>query len=544
MAQVIERAVADRERPLAQRRHRSCSTACAAHVAARDTARIVEGAQRRRGTHNEQRPLRRAALHRPAGRALQDTRRSASYQRPRPTTRRDTDNVTSIFDRDATLDATVAGALARGEAPPEGGSRSCASRLRRRPEVRTRSSACGRCSPAPSSSTTCSGSARSCARRRAACSPRTSRRSLHRRRGPDVARSPWTEADVALVDEADALLGPVEAARPPAPAPRRADDDALDTASPRDRRARPARLHRRRDARAAATASRPTQRRASRSREPRTFGHVLVDEAQDLTAMQWRMLARRCPSGSMTLVGDFGQASRPGARRVVGRRARAPAHAQRRRGSSRSRSTTARRPRSWRSRPGCSRSRRRRSSRRARCAAPASSRASSRRSRGDLVATRARHARAALARTGTVAVIAPTALHAAIIAALADVGAVARRGRRARRAGRGARRRPTRRASSSTTWSWSNRPQLVTADRGRPAPALRDDHPDDEDARRRARRAAARRPRPRTRRTPDERQRRRPARCCMYSSASFVARTPTNRRGSLPAGACRRPSAG
>ena len=29
--------------------------------------------------------------------------------------------------------------------------------------------------------------------------------------------------------------------------------------------------------------------------------------------MQWRMLARRCPSGSMTLVGDFGQASRPGA---------------------------------------------------------------------------------------------------------------------------------------------------------------------------------------------------------------------------------------
>jgi DNA helicase IV len=42
--------------------------------------------------------------------------------------------------------------------------------------------------------------------------------------------------------------------------------------------------------------------------EPRTFGHVLVDEAQDLSAMEWRMLARRCPSGSMTLVGDFGQA--------------------------------------------------------------------------------------------------------------------------------------------------------------------------------------------------------------------------------------------
>ncbi len=40
---------------------------------------------------------------------------------------------------------------------------------------------------------------------------------------------------------------------------------------------------------------------------------MIVDEAQDLTPMQWRMLARRGPSGSFTLVGDFGQASRPGA---------------------------------------------------------------------------------------------------------------------------------------------------------------------------------------------------------------------------------------
>lgn len=42
-----------------------------------------------------------------------------------------------------------------------------------------------------------------------------------------------------------------------------------------------------------------------------TFGHVVVDEAQDLTPMQWRMLARRCPNGSMTLVGDLGQAKHP-----------------------------------------------------------------------------------------------------------------------------------------------------------------------------------------------------------------------------------------
>ncbi len=42
-----------------------------------------------------------------------------------------------------------------------------------------------------------------------------------------------------------------------------------------------------------------------------TFGHLIVDEAQDLTPMQWRMLARRCPTGSMTLVGDLGQAKHP-----------------------------------------------------------------------------------------------------------------------------------------------------------------------------------------------------------------------------------------
>ncbi|MER8070737.1 AAA family ATPase [Streptomyces sp. NPDC094034] len=40
----------------------------------------------------------------------------------------------------------------------------------------------------------------------------------------------------------------------------------------------------------------------------RTFGHVVIDEAQELTAMQWRMVLRRCPATSMTVVGDFAQA--------------------------------------------------------------------------------------------------------------------------------------------------------------------------------------------------------------------------------------------
>ncbi|WFE98130.1 AAA family ATPase [Micromonospora sp. WMMD987] len=37
------------------------------------------------------------------------------------------------------------------------------------------------------------------------------------------------------------------------------------------------------------------------------FGHVIVDEAQELTPMAWRLLMRRCPSRSMTIVGDVAQ---------------------------------------------------------------------------------------------------------------------------------------------------------------------------------------------------------------------------------------------
>ncbi len=42
-----------------------------------------------------------------------------------------------------------------------------------------------------------------------------------------------------------------------------------------------------------------------------TFAHVLVDEAQDVTPMQWRMLRRRGPQASWTIVGDLAQSSWP-----------------------------------------------------------------------------------------------------------------------------------------------------------------------------------------------------------------------------------------
>jgi DNA helicase IV len=40
-----------------------------------------------------------------------------------------------------------------------------------------------------------------------------------------------------------------------------------------------------------------------------TYGHIVVDEAQELSPMAWRMLMRRCPTRSMTIVGDMAQAS-------------------------------------------------------------------------------------------------------------------------------------------------------------------------------------------------------------------------------------------
>ena len=48
------------------------------------------------------------------------------------------------------------------------------------------------------------------------------------------------------------------------------------------------------------------------SRTSQQYGHIVVDEAQDLSAMQLRMVARRARHGSMTILGDLAQASAPG----------------------------------------------------------------------------------------------------------------------------------------------------------------------------------------------------------------------------------------
>jgi DNA helicase IV len=51
-----------------------------------------------------------------------------------------------------------------------------------------------------------------------------------------------------------------------------------------------------------------TSERAARDRSW-TYGHVVIDEAQELSPMQWRLVLRRGPRRSFTIVGDIAQAA-------------------------------------------------------------------------------------------------------------------------------------------------------------------------------------------------------------------------------------------
>ncbi len=133
----------------------------------------------------------------------------------------------------------------------------------------------------------------------------------------------WTPADVPLLDEAAELLG--EGGRAAArAAARQAEEDrrelayargVLEVASigdaaryaPDTGQLDPAVLARRYHRREAPGTV------VERARQDRTwrFGHVIVDEAQELSAMAWRMLMRRCPQRSMTVVGDVAQTGAP-----------------------------------------------------------------------------------------------------------------------------------------------------------------------------------------------------------------------------------------
>ncbi|MGC5016284.1 HelD family protein [Streptosporangium sp. DT93] len=129
---------------------------------------------------------------------------------------------------------------------------------------------------------------------------------------------PWTVGDVPLLDEAAELLGEdddVAAAAGPALREAGDDDDGADdeelyalgvleftglledgmmvAGALADRHRAPA----------------PARTTAERARADRrwAYGHVIVDEAQELSAMAWRTVMRRIPARSLTVVGDIAQ---------------------------------------------------------------------------------------------------------------------------------------------------------------------------------------------------------------------------------------------
>jgi DNA helicase IV len=129
----------------------------------------------------------------------------------------------------------------------------------------------------------------------------------------------WTPADVPLLDEAAELLGEDDrAARRRAKRERREQiayaQGVLDIVS-RDQEDDPEILMAYDLINADRLAGRHEElsnlTTAERAAADRTwaFGHIVVDEAQELSKMAWRMLMRRCPSRSMTIAGDIAQAS-------------------------------------------------------------------------------------------------------------------------------------------------------------------------------------------------------------------------------------------
>ncbi|MDP9434095.1 MAG: AAA family ATPase [Actinomycetota bacterium] len=111
---------------------------------------------------------------------------------------------------------------------------------------------------------------------------------------------PLTASDAALYDELVALLGP-----PPEPEP---EDDEWSELDELDEFVGEVTTFADRNTR--------RQRRITDDLEHRTYAHVVVDEAQDVTPMQWRMLGRRARGASWTVVGDWAQSAWPDVQEV------------------------------------------------------------------------------------------------------------------------------------------------------------------------------------------------------------------------------------
>jgi len=127
--------------------------------------------------------------------------------------------------------------------------------------------------------------------------------------------SPWTPADVPLLDEAAELLGE--------------DDQAAKARAQQDAEQLAQEVEYARSVLESSSASAfvsaeqlaerfaqrgPNLTTAERAAADRswTYGHVIVDEAQELSPMDWRAVLRRVPTRSLTIVGDLAQTAARG----------------------------------------------------------------------------------------------------------------------------------------------------------------------------------------------------------------------------------------
>lgn len=123
------------------------------------------------------------------------------------------------------------------------------------------------------------------------------------------AEAPFTDADIPLLDEAAELLGDLPSGAPkeksgPSAEEIRYAKEVLQSFG--------AQSMIKVDAQTLAERMQATEARltvAERASADRTwtYGHIVVDEAQELSPMAWRMLLRRCPTRSFTIVGDVAQ---------------------------------------------------------------------------------------------------------------------------------------------------------------------------------------------------------------------------------------------
>ncbi|ADG74473.1 UvrD/REP helicase [Cellulomonas flavigena DSM 20109] len=132
------------------------------------------------------------------------------------------------------------------------------------------------------------------------------------------ADAAWTPADVPLLDEAAELLGEDDqAARAQARADAERHAAEIEYARQVLRSTGAGDLVSAEALAGRFATSGPSLTTAERAAADRTwtYGHVVVDEAQELSAMAWRALLRRVPTRSLTIVGDVAQTSSPGGTR-------------------------------------------------------------------------------------------------------------------------------------------------------------------------------------------------------------------------------------